>query len=326
MKQTFIVRRYEPSDFTAWNTFVSDGKNATFLFHRDFMEYHADRFTDYSLMVFDGSKLAALLPAHKDGNHVLSHFGLTYGGLVLHRKSKLAEVLAIFHSVLNFLHQNDITTIRIKTIPTIYHQLPSDEQQYAIFLAQGVLQRRDSLSVIDLQQPVAITKTRKESIRRGAKNGLIIREEALFEPFWNQVLIPNLQRKHQAKPVHSLAEIESLHSKFPNYIRHFNVYQENNVVAGTTVFVSQNVAHPQYVSGTETKNETGALDYLYHHLITEVFPDKKFFDFGISNEEHGTKLNEGLVFWKESFGARTITQDFYDILTANHVLLHNVLI
>ncbi|HEU0136323.1 MAG TPA: GNAT family N-acetyltransferase [Flavobacterium sp.] len=326
MEQKLLVRKYEPSDFNAWNAFVADAKNSTFLFNRDFMEYHSDRFTDYSLMIFDENKLIAILPAHVSGEQVSSHFGLTYGGLVLLKSAKLARVIAAFQSVLKYLHDNKISSLRIKNIPPIYHQLPSDEQQYALFLAKGVLERRDSLSVIDLTQTLSITKTRRESIRRGAKNGLAIREEANFEPFWNNVLIPNLAKKHQAKPVHSLAEIQSLQLKFPSNIRHFNVYQNEVVIAGTTVFVSDLVAHPQYVSGTENKNETGALDFLYHHLITEVFADKRYFDFGISNEDNGTKLNEGLVFWKESFGARTITQDFYEVLTANHVLLNNVLI
>jgi hypothetical protein len=74
------------------------------------------------------------------------------------------------------------------------------------------------------------------------------------------------------------------------------------------------------------KNELGSLDFLYHHLITSVFKEKRFFDFGISNEEQGEKLNEGLVFWKESFGASTIVHDFYEVETSNYGLLDMVLI
>jgi hypothetical protein len=61
-------------------------------------------------------------------------------------------------------------------------------------------------------------------------------------------------------------------------------------------------------------------------LISETFKNKRFFDFGISNENQGRKLNNGLSYWKESFGASTIIQDFYEVKTSNYCLLDTVLI
>jgi GNAT acetyltransferase-like protein len=322
----YTIKRYRPDDYQQWNAFIGKAKNATFLFHRDFMEYHSDRFSDFSLLVYDGDKLVSVLPANRVGTEVFSHQGLTYGGLITTAKTKLADLTRIFQSVLAFLESNEITALHTKTVPSIYHLIPAEELQYALFLTNSKPERRDALSVIDLQKPYSITKTRKESIRRGRKNGLVIKEETNFQLFWDEVLVPNLDRKHEAKPVHTVAEIEKLHRLFPENIRHFNVYHNGKIVAGTTVFISENVAHPQYVSGQPNKNELGSLDFLYHYLITDVFKDKRFFDFGISNEKQGRKLNEGLVFWKESFGARTITQDFYVTETASHKRLENFLI
>jgi hypothetical protein len=96
-------------------------------------------------------------------------------------------------------------------------------------------------------------------------------------------------------------------------------------VAGTTIFESQNVAHCQYISGDENKNALGSLDFLHHHLITKVFKDKRYFDFGSSNEDNGMKINEGLQYWKEGFGARTIIHEFYSIKTENANLLMDIL-
>ena len=171
-----------------------------------------------------------------------------------------------------------------------------------------------------------ISRKRREGIRRGPKNNLVIKEELNFELFWNKILIPNLAHKHNAKPVHTLTEIVALQKKFPQNIRHFNVYHHEEIVAGTTIFISDNVAHPQYISGQSEKNELGALDFLYHYLITEVFKEKHYFDFGISNEDRGRKLNEGLIFWKESFGTNVIIQDFYEVETKNFHQLDAVLI
>ena len=92
----YQVRLYQPQDFSLWNTFTSVAKNATFLFHRNFMEYHSDRFEDYSLLVLDGEKVVAVLPANRVGDTVYSHQGLSYGGVVLNKKTKLSK--KIFHS------------------------------------------------------------------------------------------------------------------------------------------------------------------------------------------------------------------------------------
>lgn len=322
----YSVKRYQASDSKTWNDFIRKSKNGTFLFDRGFMEYHADRFEDYSLLIWDTNELLAVLPAHRNENRLYSHWGLTYGGLVYDEKLKLKQLLSVFGALLQFLSDGGIEKLHIKTIPSIYHKFPSDELLYALFIAKASLTRRDSLSVIDLQKPYSISKTRRESIRRGQKNGLEIREEDNFKLFWDEILIPNLHQKHQIKPVHSIDEIELLYKRFPENIRHFNVYHNRKIVAGTTVFITDTVAHPQYISGNPDKNALGSLDFLYHFLIADVFKHKPFFDFGISNEDQGRKLNEGLVFWKESFGANTVTQDFYEVETQNFPLLENVLI
>lgn len=324
--RNFTIRRYTSQDFVLWNDFISSAKNATFLFNRDFMEYHKDRFEDYSLMVFEAGKLISVIPANKAGTTVFSHQGLTYGGFVFDAKIKLGEVIAIAKEVLRFLNENGISRFQLKLIPSIYNSYFSEEIEYAMFLTKAKLIRRDCLSVIDLAKPNFITRTRMESIRRGEKNQLVIKEELGFDLFWNEILIPNLDRKHNAKPVHTAAEMIKLQQSFPENIRHFNVYHQDKIVAGTTIFVTDKVAHPQYVSGNPQKNELGSLDYLYHHLITNVFAEKDFFDIGPSHEENGTRINEGLLFWKESFGAKTTVQDYYEIDTAAFGLLNTILI
>lgn len=322
----YTIKRYESVDLENWNAFIGKAKNATFLFHRHFMDYHQDRFEDFSLIVLDNEKWVAVLPANSVGNQVFSHQGLTYGGLVYDEKSKLASVIKMFKAVLVFLNDNKITKIQLKLIPSIYHQKPSEELNYALFLAEAKLFRRDSLSVIDLTKPFSLSKIRKRGIKEGLKNQLIIKEVTDFVDFWNEILIPNLAQKHKAKPVHSLEEITKLKNIFPENIRQFNVYENENIVAGVTIFETENVAHCQYISGIENKNDLGGIDLLHNHLITSVFKEKHFFDFGISNENQGQNLNNGLSYWKESFGASCIVQDFYELETANYKLLENVLI
>lgn len=325
--KNYQVKKYSSEFYFLWNEFVAKSKNATFLFHRDFMEYHQDRFEDFSLLVFDDSEqLIALLPANRQEDTLFSHQGLTYGGIILQEKTKLSDCIFIAKSIFEFLKTCGCNKMIFKEIPAIYHKMPSDELRYLMFLMRGNLIRRDVLSVLDMTSSFSFSRDRKNGIKRGIKNNLVVREEANFESFWTEILIPNLAEKHQAKPVHSLEEMQYLHSKFPKNIRQFNVYQNDTIVAGTTIFESNLVAHSQYISGNSDKNELGSLDFLHDYLISNVFKNKKYFDFGISNENHGKNINEGLLYWKESFGAKSITQDFYELEINNYILLDNVLL
>ena len=323
---TFSVKRYTAEDKFLWHQFMETSKNATFLFQRDFMEYHADRFTDHSLLALKKGKPVALLPANIADNTLYSHQGLTYGGLILHKKVKLKEVAAIFSSVLQFLNEKGIETLQIKMLPKIYNRLPADELDYLLFIASAERVRADVLSVIDNKNPLRIATNRLEGVKKAQKQGLRIVEENDFKGFWEKILTPNLALRHQALPVHSLGEITDLASKFPINIVQFNVYKDNEIVGGATIFETEAVAHVQYISANEDKQQLGTLDFLFEYLITERFRNKRYFDFGTSNENHGKNINEGLLYWKECFGARRIVQSFYEVKTANYKKLATVFI
>ena len=288
------------------------------------MEYHQDRFDDYSLLIFKENKLVAVLPANIEGEILYSHQGLTYGGLVFTKDLKFKSVLIIFKEILLYLNNNNISILNLKCLPSIYNKLPSEEIDYIMFLLEAELTRRDILSVIDNRERIKLSKDRREGVKRGIKNNLVIKEVDGFEVFWNSILAVNLKEKFNVKPVHSLTEINKLKKKFPKQIRQFNVYKDDKIVAGSTIFETEQVAHSQYISGNKEKNELGSLDFLHEYLINDVFKNKRFFDFGISNENKGKNINEGLLYWKESFGARTITQNFYTLKTSNYNLLNDV--
>ena len=324
---SYKIIKYTSEHYQMWNNFVAQAKNATFLFHRDFMEYHSDRFEDYSLLVFDEKEnLKAILSANISENKLYSHQGLTYGGIVIDASLKLEKFISIYSEILLFLNENQIQIINFKLIPSIYCLQPSEEIKYALFLSEAKLTRRDALVTVALQSQFKIDSNRVEGVKRAEKLGLKIIKEIDFTDFWNNVLIPNLEAKHEAKPVHTLAEIQILQEKFPNNVVQYNVYENNEIVAGTTLFLDKKTVHVQYISAIGDKNQHGALDYLFHKLITEEFKDFSYFDFGISNENQGKNINKGLQYWKETFGARTFTQDFYEVETRNFAKFNQVFI
>ena len=290
------------------------------------MEYHQDRFEDASLLIFKNDEVVALLPANKVDNMVYSHQGLTYGGLVVSEKLKFHAILECFKEVLKYYSEKGFNSLQVKTLPAIYSKQPSDDMLYLMHILDAKLIRRDMLSVVNQSNPIKYSKDRKDGIKRAKKAHLIIKSDDDFDNFWNEILIPNLQKKHGVNPVHSLDEIKLLKKRFPKNIMQFNVYDQQKIIAGTTIFITEKVVHSQYISADETKNKTGSLDFLHDYLLKEVFTEKPYFDFGISNENNGFKVNSGLQYWKEGFGARAIVQDFYQLPIENYKRLDAVLI
>jgi hypothetical protein len=279
------------------------------------MDYHKDRFEDFSLMIYKEDKLYAILPANINGEVVYSHQGLTYGSLILQESAKLKSTFLAFKEALKFLFEEGVKKLDIRIIPTFYNSLPSDELEYILYKAEASLVKRDMILLIDYQNKLRFQKNRREGINKAKRKGLTVKVDGDYEKFWNDILIPNLKGKHNATPVHSLDEIKRLATRFPKHICQVNVYQDDKIVAGTTVFLTKNVVHPQYVSGDLNKNELGSLDLLYDFIIDHFKEERNYFSFNTSSEENGKLLNEGLLFWKESCGARPHIFNNYEINT-----------
>ncbi len=307
----FLVEPYGPGLQDQWDDFVRASRNGTFLLERGYMDYHADRFDDASLVFRDGERqLVALLPANRVGDHVVSHGGLTYGGLVLGLKARTHGVLGLFEAALAHFAAVGVTSLTYKCIPHIYHRLPSDDDLYALFRMGAPLTRRDVSSAVQPGTRPTPQTRRQRSVKRARDLGISVCESTDFASFW-PVLQEVLSNRHGVSPVHSLQEITLLASRFPAAIRLFVALEAGEVSAGVIIYETPCVAHAQYIASSQRGRETGALDLLFEELISSVFHDKKYFDFGISTEEGGTELNVGLIDYKEGFGATAVVHDFY---------------
>jgi hypothetical protein len=311
--KTYTVRLYQKTDFDLWNDFVTKAKNATFLFHRNFMEYHEDRFLDYSLIVETENKWVAVLPANSVENQVFSHQGLTYGGLVYDAKLDVEKVRLVVDSVFDFLRKQEKNNLIYKPILPFYTQNSSEEIAYFLFYNNAKLYRKDLNLAIDFTKKWSVSKSKMKHFRRISTLDLEIRQDQNFEVFWNAVLIPRLKEKHQTKPVHSLAEIKKLAHQFPENIVQYNVYFEDEIVAGITLFHFSNGIKSQYGATTILGEKMRALDFLFITLI-EAFKDEvDFFDMGTVTEDNATGYNPGLLKQKEELGCSVYTQDFYTL-------------
>lgn len=311
--KNYTVRLYQKSDFETWNAFIDKAKNATFLFHRHFMEYHEDRFKDFSLIVENDSKWFAILPANVVGNEIFSHQGLTYGGLVYDEKIDAAQVRLIWVEVLDYLKRQQKRGLIYKSILPFYTQKSSDEMSYFLFNNKADLFRKDLNLAIDFAKKWSVSKSKMKHFRRISEMDLEIRQDQNFELFWNSVLIPRLAEKHQAKPVHTLGEIEKLAAYFPENILQYNVYLEDEIIAGITLFRYKNGVKSQYGATTVTGEKHRALDFLFINLIEKFKDEVAFFDMGTVTENNELGYNPGLLKQKEELGCSVYTQEFYSI-------------
>lgn len=290
------------------------------------MTYHQDRFHDYSLLVFKGKRLIALLPANRVEDKLHSHQGLSYGGLVLAPRVRFSDVAKSFKAILLFLEKEGISELHLKQIPNMYCSQPSEELEYLLFIAQAELTRVDlSSTIYDLQNAKITSSGRKDGLRKGTNHGLRIEKTTDLSAFWNRILIPQLQAIHGVKPTHSLEEIQKLQEQFPDEILQYNVYYEDRIVGGSTLFITPEVVHTQYIAANEERQKLGTLDFLFFHLIQEEYKHARYFDFGISNTDQGRKLNNGLLYWKESLGGKAQVHRFYKVPSKNHHLIDSIL-
>lgn len=295
-----------------WNLFVAASKNGTFLFDRRFMDYHNDRFCDHSLLVYRDLRLYALLPANQKDDTLVSHGGLTYGGLVTDSRCSAKGVLDAFTAINEYLRQQGFRHVVYKAVPWIYHQLPAEEDLYALTsVCHARLTIRDISSAIIGDRKIRFSESRKSGIRKAHRQGLTIAESTDFATFW-QILNENLTGKYGVRPVHSVAELELLHSRFPEKIRLYMAFDGETPVGGTLLFLTPQVLHTQYISANAFGKQHGAIDLLFDHLINNTYKDYPYIDFGKSTVSDSADLNEQLIFQKEGFGARAVCYDTYE--------------
>ena len=305
------IVRYTPDQKQAWNDFVRRSKNGTFLLDRNYMDYHADRFTDHSLMVYRRDKLYALLPGNIAGDTFYSHQGLTYGGFIMSDKTAAADVVQLFRLLNDQFRREGIRKVIYKPTPWIYHRQPSEEDLYAVVEVCGATVSRGLSSTISRDYQNKWYRIRECGARHAKQLGLTVEETEDYKPFW-QVLSNNLRERYGLNPVHTVEEIEMLHRRMPDHIRLMVVKEGDETIGGTVLYVSDRVVHSQYIAASPKGKQVHALDLLFDVVIRKALASHPYFDFGISTEKRGTYLNEHLIYQKEGFGGRGVCYDWYE--------------
>lgn len=306
----FELRAYRAEDAVAWDAMVARSRNGTLLHRRGYMDYHADRYVDRSLVVTRGAEMVAALPASAADGAVTSHGGLTYGGLVVTHDLRADSTLSVLDMVGEYYRRQGFLKLVYKPVPHVFHAYPSEEDLYAMQRLGARLVRRDISSVIPLRDAVGFSDARRRAIRRARAAGVDVRRGDDLSAF--HALLSQVLRRHAAVPTHSVSELCLLRSRFPAHIVLHEARRGDELLAGVLVYDFGHAVHAQYIAASEEGKRIDALSLLLGELIVTEYAARRHFSFGISTEQGGTVLNSGLVAQKESFGARGVVHDVYE--------------
>jgi hypothetical protein len=309
------IVRYTEDKAEEWNKFNVKSKNSLFMFDRNYMDYHKDRFADHSLMFYDDDELIAILPMSEKDHKLISHGGLTYGGFISGEKMKQHTMLSCFDSLIKYAREKGIEDIRYKCIPHIYHKQPAEEDRFALFYYGATLDTVDVSTYVKLDNPLKMPKGRKAQISRARRELVEVVELDELKNFEEFIDLENevLMERHNVKAVHTGKEMKLLYDKFPNNIHLYSAMKNGKIIAGTIIYEYDNVIHTQYMAANEEARVIGALDLTISYVINKYKEKKEWLDFGISTEHDRIFLNEGLCSQKESFGGRTGVYEIWEM-------------
>lgn len=317
---SLAVRPFEAGDAAAWDALVARSINGTFLHSRRYLSYHGDRLADASLVVTEPreGRVVGVLPAATvpdEPRVVMSHPGITYGGLVHDGTVRGERLLGVLEDALAEYRGRGYAAFSYKPVPYIFHRWPAGDDLYAMYRlgADRVCQLS---AAIDLQAPSKETKTRRQSRHQAARQGVRVVREAsdqYLTPFWD-ILEARLMKRHGARPVHTLEEMRGLFDAFPDDIEFDAVLVDDELLGGIVVYKSPCVVRPQYAAATDHGYELAAVNVGLTASIDDARArGVRYYDLGTSNEQGGRVLNQGLYQFKTLFGAGGVPFETYEI-------------
>jgi hypothetical protein len=320
------LRRYNGSLEGEWDTFIEQNKrNATFLHSRQFFKHNPlNDEDDASLMFYKKNKLKGVLPAtlYKKDEQVIfhSHPRSTYGGFVVENAAGVEEAMEMVNATVDFAKQNNVNEIIIRNPFRVFHQVPTDETDYAMWFYGFILKSRELECAVKLDEHALLRYENgaKYNIKKALKT-VEVMETKDFEGFW-QMLTNNLLEKHGSKPVHTLEQFRILvNLTGADKVKLMGGFMEEKMVCGVLLFVcAPMVLHAQYIASDDNYQEIRPLNAVIDFIIKWGYENEfSYFNLGTANEDAGRKINYGLFHFKEGFGGRGILRE------TMHLILNN---
>lgn len=312
------ISQYHKGLQDEWDDFIQNNKrNSTFLHSRKFFKHNSlNNKDDASLLFYKKSKLIAVLPATIYNNDDViifhSHPRSTYGGFVTDETVGVEEGIQIVEATVNFAKTNKVKEIIIRNPFRIFHQLPSDEIDYAMWYHGFKIKSREIECTIKLSEHYSkrYDNGAKYNIKK-ARKSVTVEESNDFEMFWS-LLTDNLLEKHNTAPVHTLQQFNSLRNLVGHdKIKLFGGFIENKLICGVVVFICKPMAlHAQYIASDTNFQDIRPLNAVIDEIIDWGYKNAfSYFNLGTANDAAGRVINYGLFHFKEGFGGRGILRE-----------------
>ncbi|WP_094606551.1 hypothetical protein SPSIL_056940 [Sporomusa silvacetica DSM 10669] len=316
------IEVYNQSHQKDWDNFIGTSRNGTFMQQRTFLNYHPPgRFIDCSLMVynFHGNLIAVIPAAQKiEGQKKIffSYPGASHGGIIVDQKFGTCEAMALVPLLTEYCKSNNFNAIQIKMVPRIYHFWPSDEIDFALRYYGFSISTTELATALPIKELANasdhLIESTQRNIRKSQRLGVTIEESNDLTTYWS-ILTDNLKQKHNAEPTHTLAEITDLTNRYPQSIKLFAAFLQEEMVSGVVVFLlNSRVINCFYIASNNKYQNLRSLELLFYKLISwGMEKGYDYLDWGISTENKGLVINQGLFEFKEKFGGRGILRESY---------------
>lgn len=314
------IRPYRPEDRETWDSFVREqSRNGTLFHEQRFLSYHPEgRFAEAGFIFEEEGRIIGVIPAAaKDGNSWISHPGSSCGGLIFEQKCGLREVLAMLELWIREAQARGIEKLEIRLAEDIFAWPVSGELSFALWHRGFTLKSREISTCIPFEADYNwLDWGRKKNIfdiRKAEKDGYTVQCDSDPTAAWHLVN-QNLDTRYQKAPTHSLEEINSLHSLYPERIHPWVCRNADGVPVACVICFEANrfAIHDFYISQDYKLVKGNLLPFVFHHIL-QHYASKgyQWFNFGISSRADWIKW--GILEFKERIGGRAVNRDTWEL-------------
>ena len=318
----YEILPYSPELDKRLDHFVEcESVNGTFLQTRRFLNYHpARRFNEASFALEKSGTIVAYFPGVEKEQTFVSHAGSTFGGPIIAKSfytgSRIREILTEADQYLS----EKFKGVLFKVTPELFAKESPNLLDYTLE-HMGYTRHTELSSYCTLHSGVDPLENCDKECRRifkkseieGIRFGNLEKTED-FETFYHFLEIS--KSKHNVHPVHTLQELYDLKdNRIPDHIRFRGIWDNDTLVAAMMLFLFEGTKtiHGQYIAPNPDYEKFQPTTALYVRVMREAAQEGyKQISWGISTEDGGNYLNESLLRFKESLGAKACVNVRYE--------------
>jgi len=317
-----FVRELFQSDASVWDQFVDSSTNGTIFHEMKFLGYHEPRKFDLRFLTFyEGrNRIIALLPFELKDGILKSPVGASYGGLVLSQMS-LQKTYQVVLALLGWAAENGVRKIRFTYAPLIYTDRMAQDLDFVLLYCGFQNTQNLFSSVIDLvwfsqgDSFQKVSPSGRRAIKKSLMEDVQIQETGDLDSYY-----PILERnklKFGVKPAHQLNEMKELQKRYPDQIKLFGAFCQENLIAGVwTMKCNSRVALAFYIASDPDFNLVRPVNRLLFEIARKFSQEgMQYLDLGVSmntSSDNPIEPSWSLVSFKEIAGSKGFLRPSYE--------------